>query len=80
MHPHVSISRQCALLDVARSSVYYTPCMGESSENLALMRLIDGEYLKRPFYGVPRMTWWLNEHGHGVNHKRVARLMRVMGL
>jgi len=76
----VSISRQCALLDVARSSVYYTACMGESSENLALMRLIDEEYLKRPFYGVPRMTWWLNEEGHGVNHKRVARLMRVMGL
>ena len=56
------------MLDVARSSVYYTPYMSESSENLALMRLIDEEYLKRPFYGVPRMTWWLNEHGHVVNH------------
>ena len=44
------------------------------------MRLIDQQYLKRPYYGVPRMTWWLNEHGHAVNHKRVARLMRVMGL
>ena len=44
------------------------------------MRLIDEQYLKRPYYGVPRMTWWLNEHGHGVNHKRVARLMRVMRL
>ncbi len=54
--------------------------MSESPENLALMRLLDEEYLKRPFYGVPRMTWWLNEHGHGVNHKRVARLMRVMEL
>jgi putative transposase len=54
--------------------------MEESPENLALMRLIDRQYLKRPYYGVPRMTWWLNEQGHGVNHKRVARLMGVMGL
>lgn len=54
--------------------------MSESRENLSLMRLIDAQYLKRPYYGVPRMTWWLNEHGHAVNHKRVARLMRVMGL
>ena len=74
------VSRQCALLYVARSSVYYTPCTQESPENLALMRLIDRQYLKRPYYGVPRMTWWLNEQGHAVNHKRVARLMSVMGL
>ena len=79
-HPHVSVSRQCALLDVARSSVYYTPCIGESPENLALMRLIDEQYLKTPFYGAPRMTWWLRQQGHAVNQKRVARLMRVMGL
>lgn len=44
------------------------------------MRLIDEQYLKTPFFGVPRMTWWLNEQGYGVNHKRVARLMRLMGL
>ena len=44
------------------------------------MRLIDRLYLKMPYYGVPRMTLWLNERGHGVNHKRVARLMSVMGL
>jgi len=65
---------------VARSSVYYTPNISESPENLALMRLIDEQYLKRPYYGAPRMTWWLNKHGHGVNHKRVERLMGVMGL
>jgi putative transposase len=52
----------------------------ESEENLALMRLIDERYLQRPFYGVPRMTDWLRTLGHTVNHKRVARLMRVMGL
>jgi len=44
------------------------------------MRLIDEQYLKTPFYGSPRMTWWLNSQGHTVNRKRVARLMGVMGL
>jgi len=76
----VSISRQCALLQVARSSVYYTPNASESLENLALMRRIDEQYLKTPFYGVPRMTWQINQDGYGVNRKRVARLMGVMGL
>jgi len=79
-HPHLSVSRQCALLQVARSSTYYTPNTGESAENLALMRLIDEQYLKTPFYGAPRITWWLNSQGYTVNPKRVARLMRVMGL
>jgi putative transposase len=60
--------------------VYYTPNTSESPQNLALMRRIDELYLKYPFYGAPRMTLWLNEHGCGVNHKRVARLMQVMGL
>ena len=55
-HPHVLVSRQCALLQVARSSAYYTPNTSESLENLALMRLIDEQYLKTPFYGSPRMT------------------------
>lgn len=79
-HPGLSVSRQCALLGVARSSVYYTPNTSESPENLALMRSIDEQYLRRPYYGVPRMTLWLNERGCCVNHKRVARLMRLMGL
>lgn len=79
-HPHLSISRQCALLDVARSSVYYTPNTSESPENLALMRRIDELYLKHPFFGVPRMTLWLKKQNPAVNHKRVARLMQVMGL
>jgi putative transposase len=56
------------------------PNTTESVENLALMRRIDEQYLKTPFYGSPRMTWWLNQQGYGVNPKRVARLMRVMGL
>lgn len=73
-HPGLSISRQCALLDVSRSSVYYTPNTSESLENLALMGLIDEEYTRHPFFGVPKITHWLNEQGYGVNHKRVARL------
>ena len=74
------VSRQCALPQVPRSSAYYAPNTTESPENLALMRLIDEQYLRTPFYGYPRMTWWLNGRGHEVNAKRVARLMRVMGL
>ena len=80
VHPDLSISSQCRLLKVARSSAYYTPNMSESTANLALMREIDERYLKRPFYGSPRMTTWLKADGHHVNPKRIARLMRVMGL
>jgi putative transposase len=75
----VSIGQPCALVGLARSAYYYES-VPECEENLALMRLIDALYLQRPFYGVTRMTDWLQTLGHGVNHKRVARLMRVMGL
>jgi len=60
--------------------VYHVPNTAETAENLALMRRIDELYLERPDYGVPRVTDWLNDHGHRVNRKRVARLMRLMGL
>ena len=62
-----------------RSSFYYTGS-GESAENLELMRLLDEQYTRTPFYGVRRMTDWLGKHGHTVNAKRVRRLMRQMGL
>ncbi len=78
-HPGVSIRRQCALLGLNRSSWYYQPA-GESEENLTLMRLIDQQYMRTPFYGWPRMTAWLQQHGYGVNGKRVRRLMCLMGL
>jgi putative transposase len=68
------------LVELARSSYYYTPMAIESEENLRLMRQIDELYLKRPFYGYPRMTGWLRDMGWIVNEKRVARLMRLMGL
>jgi putative transposase len=74
------VSRQCHLAGLARSSYYYRPVPAESAENLRLMRQIDQVYLKRPFFGSPRMTLRLQELGYPVNEKRVARLMRVMGL
>jgi putative transposase len=78
-HPDLSLVRQCQLLDVNRASYYYTP-VGESAYNQQLMRLIDEQYTKTPFYGSPRMTAWLQRQGYRVNHKRVERLMEVMGL
>jgi putative transposase len=75
----MSVARQCRLVGLARSTLYYEG-QGESAENLALMRMIDEQYMEQPDYGEPRMTRWLRECGHGVNHKRVARLMRTMGL
>jgi putative transposase len=78
-HPQLSIRRQCALLGLARSTLYDQP-LGASAENLQLMRLLDEQYTATPFYGLRRMTAWLRGQGYTVNRKRVARLMRVMGL
>ena len=78
-HPTLSLRRQCELLDLNRASYYYQPGT-ETTENLRLMRLIDGQYLKTPFYGSRRMTAWLIREGEVVNRKRVRRLMEVMGL
>jgi putative transposase len=75
----LSVRRQCELLGLSRSSLYYEPT-GETAENLRLMRLIDEQYTARPFYGSRRMTMWLIERGEEVNRKRVQRLMRIMGL
>jgi putative transposase len=75
----LSVRRQCELLGLSRSSLYYEPG-GEAAEDLRLMRRIDEQYTARPFYGSRRMTIWLNEQGEGVNRKRIQRLMRVMGL
>jgi putative transposase len=75
----LSISRQCELIDLNRSTYYLSPA-AESSENLRLMRLVDEQYLKTPFYGSRRMTEYLVRAGEAVNRKRVQRLMRIMGL
>ena len=78
-HPEISLTRQCELLGLARSTLYYAP-RGESEENERLMRLMDQQYMHTPFYGVERMTQWLGREGEAVNVKRVRRLMRKMGL
>jgi putative transposase len=67
------------LIGLSRASFYYEPG-GESAENLLLMRLLDEQYTRTPFYGVLKMTAWLRENGHPVNGKRVRRLLRLMGL
>lgn len=78
-HPRLSVERQCELLAMSRSSYYYS-ARPEKQENLRYMRMIDEQYLKTPFYGVPRMTAYLRRCGYPVNRKRVARLMRTMGI
>jgi putative transposase len=74
-----SMRRQCRLAGVSRSGIYYEPAP-ETKENLLLMGLIDKQYMRHPEFGSPRMTDWLRDQGHEVNPKRVARLMRKMGL
>lgn len=75
------MARQCELLGLRRSSFYYRPCPdGESAENTRVMRQIDRIYTRWPFYGSPRITEELRKRGWPVNEKRVARLMRQMGL
>src|SRR5262249_42973990 len=75
-HHKLSVRRQCALLGLSRSSLYYEPA-AETSENLRLMRRIDEQYTACPFYGSRRMTAWLVHQGEVVNRKRVQRLMRT---
>jgi putative transposase len=73
------ISRQCRLLAISRSAVYRRPAeVGEA--DLAIMALMDRQYLARPYYGARRMAAWLATQGYVVNRKRVRRLMRLMGL
>src|SRR6266436_5794300 len=78
-HATPSVRRQCALLGLSRSSLYYEAAE-ETSENLRLMRLLDKQYTARPFYGSRRLTAWLVQQGEKVNRKRVQRLLRLMGL
>jgi putative transposase len=73
------VARQCELVGLPRASYYYRP-VGESAEDLALLRLLDEQYTRTPFYGVRRMTWVLRQAGYAVNPKRVRRLLRTLGL
>ncbi len=78
-HKKIPIYRQCELLGLNRSSLYYKPS-GETPYNEQLMKLIDQQYVETPFYGIDKMTAWLRRQGRSVNHKRVRRLMHQMGL
>jgi len=75
----ISVSRQCQLLGLNRTGLYYR-AKTESARDGELMRLIDEQYTSTPFYGYRRMTVYLQNLGFQVNHKRVRRLMRKLGL
>jgi putative transposase len=78
----IAVARQCELLGLSRSSYYYSSTRDDEDDeyNLELMRLLDEQYTKVPFYGVRRLTAWLRAQGYIVNPKRVRVLMRRMGL
>jgi len=78
-NPDLSIARQCRLLSISRSSFYYE-AVGESETNLALMRLIDRQFLQTPWYGSRQMARHLRREGWCVGRKRVRRLMRKIGI
>ena len=78
-HLRLSLVRQCRMLGISRSAVYYKP-IGESAENLQLMRLIDEQFMDTPFYGARQMSKHLRRLGYAAGRKRIRRLMRKMGL
>ena len=78
-NPTLSVRRQGELLGLNRSSIYYQAAP-ESALNLQLMRLIDEQFLRTPFYGWPKMTAHLRRLGYFINGSRVRRLMRLMGI
>ena len=75
----ISVVRQCQLLGINRSTIYYRG-RAQSVEDVELMRLLDIQYTETPFYGYRRMTVYLQNSGFSVNHKRVLKLMRKLGL
>jgi len=78
-HPNISIARQCELMGISRGGYYYK-LKPESEMNILLMRRIDEIYTKFPYYGAPKITAQLNREGYGINHKRIERLLALMGL
>lgn len=78
-HHGISVARQCELLGISRGSYYYQPKQ-ESEKNILLMRRIDEIYTKFPYYGAPKITAQLNRESYGINHKRIERLMGVIGI
>jgi len=79
LHPHLSITRQCTLLGLSRAAYYSAPQRGNTADR-QLMRLLDEEYIRHPFFGARRLRDWLHTQGHPVGRHRVRRLMREMGI
>lgn len=77
-HSDLSLAKQCELLQVSRSGLYYEP-VKESEENLSILRLLDAQYLKTPFYGVERLLVLLLVAGYKINRKRLRRLLKLQG-
>ena len=75
----LSVRRQCVLLGISRSGLYYKH-KGVSDLDYGVMRMLDEQYTATPFYGVKRMTAWLHRNGVSIGHNKVRRLMRIMGL
>ena len=78
-HTELSIKRQCELLGLSRAAYYYHP-HPVSEVDLLLMRLIDEEYTRHPFYGSRSLRNYLKRNGHRVCRDRIRRLMRIMGI
>ena len=75
----LSVRRQCVLLTLARSTLYYQP-KGESAENLRFMEIIDKQFLETPWYGSRQMARYMKRNNHTCGRHRVRRLMRLMRL
>ncbi len=75
----LSVRRQCALLTLSRSNLYYEP-KGESAENLRFMAIIDKQFLETPWYGSRQMARFMKRNNHKCGRHRVRRLMRLMRL
>ena len=78
-HPKLSVRRQCNLLSLARSNLYYAP-VGESAENLKFMKIIDKQFLETPWYGSRQMARYMKRQGYKCGRHRARRLMRLMRL
>jgi putative transposase len=74
---HTSMRNQCSLLSVSRSGLYYTPS-SETGENLRIMRFMDAQYPKTPFYGERRLLSIVRMEGYQINIKRLRRLMKTV--
>ena len=75
----LSLRKQCELLQLSRSRLYYQP-VGESAENLRFVVIIDQQFLETPWYGSRQMARYMKRQGHKCGRHRVRRLMRLMRL